>query len=264
MGFGGQIGELAGGVIGEIAATHNEARIGQLLQQWKDRYDQLPSTDRVYSKDVGRSKYNDVREDDKLKSAEMEALNRMMESVRMKGMTDADKQKLMEAKLAAMDYERGSRGATEDSMRRRGMWGSGAQVAGALSAQQGGVDRAYKGDVDTAAYASDRALAALAAAGNYASRLGSRDLEQKDLAAGADDRISQFNAMRGDKSDYYNSGLAHQDALDKAYGLDRQAQAEIGEQERWSQEARQKGRGYGKQAGGLFDSMGSFGGGGGE
>jgi len=266
MGIGAQVGEFAGGLIGEADAMHNDAMIQYLLDQMKQRYGNMPATERVNPSAVGRSELSNVVENQKYKDAENRALDEMMNEALSHGMSDRDKAKLAEAKLSALDYDRGVRGRDEQSLRSRGLWGSGADIASSLSAQQGGIDRAYKGDVQTAADASDRALAALEAGGNYANALGSRDLAQKNLAASANDAINRFNAGRQDQSDYFNSNRAHQDWMDQAQGLDQAGMLEMQQNDAWGQRARQKWRGYGKQAGGLmdsFDSMGSFGGGGG-
>lgn len=262
MGIMGQVGELAGGLMGEVAAAQNDAQIQYLLKNWKQRYDEMPATERVKFSAVPRSELSSVSEREKYRQAEDMALDEMMKSAMSGGMTDRDKAKLVEAKLSGLDYERGVRGANEQSLRRRGMAGSGADVASSIAAEQGGIDRAYRGDVQTASDASDRALASLAAAGSFANKLGSRDLEQKNLTGMANDRITQFNAGRGDREDLYNSQAGRADWMTQNQGLDEQALAEMGMNDAWGQRSRQRYRGYGKQAGGLLDTASSMGGGG--
>lgn len=257
MGIGGQIGEFAGGLIGEVDAMDNDAMVQYLMNLMKQRYEELPDAQRVDYTPLGRSELSDVSEDPRYRNAEDEALRRMMETATSGGMTDQDKAKLEQAKLAGLDYERGVRGRDEALMKRRGI-GSGALISAQLQAQQGGIDRAYKGDMMTASDAADRALAALEAGGRYANALGSRDLNQKNMTASANDRIAQFNAQRGDAEELYNSSLAHRNALDRAEGLDREAGIEMGFNDMWGQRTRNKWRGYGKQAGSLGDSFSSM------
>lgn len=261
MGLAGQVGEFGGELVGEVDAMSNDQAIAYLLKKMQQRYEEMPATERVNATPVGRSELGGVKEDAAYKAAEDQALREMLSSALKGGMTDRDKAKLAEAKLSGLSYERGVRGAQEQSLRSRGLAGSGADVASALAAQQGGIDRAYRGDIQTAADSSDRALAALSAAGNYASRLGGRDLEQKNLAAGANDRISMFNAGRTDDASMYNSRVGHQDWLDQNQGLDNQALLEMGIQSKGADDKRRKWRGYGKQAGGLVESGGSLAGG---
>jgi hypothetical protein len=267
MGLGGQVGEFAGGIIGEADAMHNDAMVQYLLDQMKPSLQQgMPATERVNPRAMGRSELSNVTEDPRYKNAENRALDEMMNEALSHGMSDKDKAKLEQSKLAGLDYERGVRGRDQQDLRERGMGTSGAAIASDLSAQQGGIDRAYRGDLQTASDSSDRALAALAQAGGYASNLGTRDLTQKDRAAGANDDISAMNANRTDRADMYNSGRAHSDWMDQQKGMDQEALMEMMMNDQWGQRSRQKWRGYGKEAGGLmdsFDSMGSFGGGGG-
>lgn len=263
MGIGGQVGELAGGVIGEVDAMKNDAQIQYLLNRMKQRYEELPNKERIGNVDVRRSELGDVSEDPRYKSAEDEALRRLMQ-YSQGGMSDADRLALEQAKREGLDYERGVRGRNDSLAARRGQASSGAQHAADVAAEQGGIDRAYMGDLSTAATAADRGLAATNAAGGYASKLGSRDLDQKNLTATANDRISAFNAMRGDKANYYNAGLDQENALAKAGGLDKEAMLELMQNKEWADSTRKRWRGYGKQAGSLFDSMGAMSGGGGE
>lgn len=266
MGIMGSVGGLVGEGMGDLTSMQNNANIQELLDQWKNRYNTLPATSDVNPQAVGQSQLSGVSMDPRYKAAENLALSSLMNEATSGGMTAADKQKLNQAKLAGLGVARGVQGQNEQNLRARGLFGSGAELAGDLSAQQGGVDTAYQGDMATAGAASDRALAALEAAGGFASQLGSQDLTQQDTTAKANDAISQFNAGRQDKADFYDSGLAHQDALDQAKGLDAEASTDIAQNNKWGQQATDKGRGYGQQIGSLGDyaSSGSGGGGGGD
>lgn len=263
MGMGSQIGELAGGLIGEVDAMRNDSQIQYLLNMMRKRWEDLPDAERVNFAPTGRSELDDVSEDPRYRNAENDALDQLMALAREGGLSDADKAKLEASKLSALDYERGVRGRDEELMKRRGLANSGALLSSEITAQQGGIDRAYKGDVATAASAADRALAALTAGGSFAERLGSRDLNQKSRAATANDAISRFNASRADAMDMYNSRLDHENAMDRYSGLDKEAGMEIGMNDEWGERTRRKWRGYGKQVGALGDSLDSGGGGGG-
>lgn len=260
MGVGSQIGELAGGLIGEVDAMDNDAMIQYLLNQMRQRWEELPDAERLNVQNVGRSELGDVREDPRYKNAEDLALQKLM-ALSEGGMSDSDKAKLEQSKLAALDYERGVRGRDESMMKRRGLANSGALISSEIAAQQGGIDRAYKGDLETSISASDRALRALEAGGDLANTLGSRDLNQKDLAAGANDRINQFNAQRNDTGNLYNATLAQRNALTRNKGLDEAAMLQFMQENANAEATRRKWRGYGKQAGALGDSFGSSSGG---
>jgi hypothetical protein len=257
MGYGSMIGEFGGQIAGDVSAMSNDAHVQRLLDEMRARYEALPDAEKVHYAPLLRSALNDVVEDPRYKHAENDVLDRLMELATSGGMTDADKAKLEQSKLSALDYERGVRGRDEQTMMRRGEGGSGALLSAEIAAQQGGIDRAYKGDLDTAASSSDRALQALTAGGDLASRLGGRDLQQQDAAASADDLISRFNASRADEMDMYNSSLNQRNALARLGGLDKESGMEIGNEKALGERERRRWRGYGKQAGALYDASGT-------
>lgn len=248
----GPSGELLGEAIGDAIASGNYAKIQELLNELKQGYANLPGATPVGPVPVGRSQMDTVVEDPRYSQAENEALRSLMGIANAGGMSDADKAKLDRAKLAGLAVARGMKGGTEDSLRRRGLYSSGASIANDLASQQGGINTAYQGDVATAAAASDRALEALKAGGTMANQLGSRDLTQKDMAAQANDRIQQFNAARMDTAGMYNSGLAQANALARLKGMgatDEQISRLLAS---LAKQASTKGGGYGRQAGDLF------------
>jgi hypothetical protein len=265
MGYGdemaGPTGELLGEGIGDAIASGNYAQIQKMLADLRAQYAALPGKAPLGPVPVGQSALGSVVEDPRYGGAENEALRRLMEISASGGMTAADKARLEHGKLAGLAVSRGMRGATEDSMRRRGVYGSGAELASDLSGQQAGINTAYQGDVATSAAASERALEALKAGGGLANQLGSRDLTQKDMAASANDRISQFNANRMDASDLYNSGLAQANALARLAGTGAMDQQTMQLLASLAKQLSSKGGGYGRQLGDLFGSAGGGSGG---
>lgn len=250
----GPAAELLGQTVGDALASGKYDQIQSLLEKTKNGYAGLPGTERLTPQHVGRSELGGVTEDSRYGGAENEALRRLME-LSSGGMGAGDRAKLEQAKLHGLSVARGLRGATEDSLRRRGLYSSGAELAGDLAAQQAGINTTYQGDLATAASASDRALQALQAGGNLATSLGSRDLQQKNMAAQANDRIDQFNAVRDDSADRYNSPLAQEDALTRLKGMgatDQQIASLLSGQ---AKNSAAKGGGYGRQAGELLSAI---------
>ncbi len=250
----GPTGELLGKLIGDAVASGNYGQIQALLAKLKQGYADLPGSERLNPKDVGPSQLGGVTEDPRYAGAENEALRQLM-AESQGGMNDSDRAKLEQAKLKGLATAAGMKGGTEDSLRRRGLYSSGAELASDLSSQQGGINAAYQGDLATAAAASDRSLQALAAGGRMATTLGSRDLEQKNSAASANDRIAQFNAGRDDTANMYNSDLAQKDMLQRLKGMgatDAQITALMNAQ---GKGAGAKGASYGGQVGSLLSAL---------
>jgi hypothetical protein len=254
MGYGSQIGEFAGQVGGDLAAMSNDAEVQRLLAAMEERWNNLPDAEKVQYAPLIHSAMGDVHEDPRFANAENTVLDRLMEMATQGGLTDADKAKIEQSKLSALDYEHGVRGRDEQLLMRRGLGNSGALLSSEVAAQQGGIDRAYKGDLDVASSAADRALQALTGAGSLATTLGSRDINMKLAAAGANDAIAKFNASRSDSEDLYNASLAQRNALAKLGGLDKVTGMEIGNQEDLAAAQRRRWRGYGKQGGALYDT----------
>jgi hypothetical protein len=248
----GPSGELIGQLIGEAIAQGNYQKVQDLLNELKTGYANLPDATPVHPSATGPSQLGAVTEDPRYAGSENEVLRQLMALASGGGMSAGDKAKLEQAKQAGMSVSRGLSGAAEDSLRRRGIYDSGASIASQLSGAQAGANTANQGDVATAAASSDRALTALRAGGEYANALGSRDLTQKDMAANANDRINQFNAARTDSADMYNSKLNQENMLAKLKGMgmaDAQIAALLTSMAKGSTA---KGGGFGRQFGELF------------
>lgn len=254
MGYGSMIGEFGGQAAGDLAAMQNDQNIQRLLEELRARWEALPDAEKVSFEPILRSALHGVTEDTRYSNVENDVLDQLMSLADDGGLSPGDKARLEQSKLDALDYERGVRGRDEQLMKSRGLADSGALLSSQIAAQQGGIDRAYRGDVATAASSADRALEALSQGGAMAERLGTRDLSQKNMTAGADDAISRFNASRADEMDMYNSSLDQRNAMARLGGLDRATGLEIGQNEKWGDRTRKRWRGYGKQGGSLVDA----------
>lgn len=252
----GPTGELLGSALGDLIASGNYAKIQQMLEELKAQYAGLPGVKPVGPVPVGQSQLGSVVVDPRYGGAENEALRQLMGLANAGGMSAADKSKFEQSKLAGLAVSRGMRGASADSLKRRGLYSSGAEISSDLAAQQAGVNTAYQGDVATSAAASERALEALKAGGGLANQLASRDLTQKDMAAAANDRISQFNAARMDTAGMYNSGLAQSNALARLKGMGASDQQIMQLLASLAKQISSKGGGYGRQLGDLFGASG--------
>jgi hypothetical protein len=248
----GPSGELLGQALGDAIAQGDYSKVQQLLQELKSGYSNLPGAKPVTPGKLGATALGGVTEDPNLSRAENAALEQLMNLATSGGLNDADKAKLEQAKLAGLATARGLQGANEQGLRSRGIYNSGAELAGDLNAQQAGVNTAHMGDVATAGSAADRALAALEQGGAYASNLAGRDLAQKDTVANAQDSINRFNATSDMNAQLYNSPLAMELALAKLKGIGGVDAAQMGQLNMLGGMASRKGAGYGRQIGDLF------------
>lgn len=256
---GGATGELIGGGIGMLLAQKNYDEIARLRKEALERYGKidLPTLEKVYAEVQGPSKYNAVTADPRYKSAGDEALSRMLEISRAGGMDARAKARLADVKGKAMATQRGMEGAALTGLARRGALDSGAQVTAATTSAQRGVDRAYQGDLQTAADAEDRALQAISSAGGMARGMSAADLAQKNLAAGADDRIAQFNIGNKLGTAKFNRGLENQrftNAMGKAGAMNQRSDVMADDQFYAADKTQRTARAAGKGNGAVIGS----------
>lgn len=262
--MGGGTGELLGGIIGSIIAIGDWAEYDRLRKKAEAEYGSMdiPTMEKVAAAEQGQTELGGVRKNAKYGTAEDQALSQLMEEATSGKLNARDQQKLEAAKGQAANYERGTTGAMESRMRSRGSYDSGAQTAQALAAQQGGIDRAYQGGIDTAAASSDRALQALIAGGQYARGLTEDDLKRQSMQAMAQDRINTFNIGQREKQGMFDNANAQQDFNNqmRLSGAKYGATNELASDSKYkAQKSENMGRGYGRTAGATAGAAGDMG-----
>ncbi len=187
--------EVAGSVIGQMMAQGNYDKIAKLREEAMARFGNtnLSTLEALAKEQLGPSQLGGVKMDAGYKSTQDEALKKLMGISEAKGMDDQSVEKLNAAKQEAFGVARGMAGSATQGLAARGMLDSGARADASIRGQQAGIDREYQGSIHAASDASQRALEALMAGGKMAEGMGQNDLAQKNLAAGANDRIAQFN-----------------------------------------------------------------------
>lgn len=109
------------------------------------------------------------------------------------GLRLQDKAGLQDARIDSIAREKAGRQGIVDSMARKGLTGSGYDVAAQLSGQQGVADREADASLKVAAGAQDRALQAIMGAGKMATDFRGQDFAEKSQKAAAADKIAAFN-----------------------------------------------------------------------
>lgn len=247
--------EVAGSVIGQMLAQGKHDEVRRIREEAMQRFGNtsLSSLEAVAKEQLGPSKLGGVQMDAKYKSAQDAALDKLMGISNAEGMDPQSRAKLDAARMEAMGVQRGMEGAGETDLAQRGMLDSGAMVALKGRSAQAGVDRMHHDSVAAAGDASQRALEALMAGGSMASRLGESDLAQKNLAAGADDRIAQFNLGHKGQAEQalVNAKLAI------AGGMNGVGNQQAGDAEAEAARIQQTARGVGKAAGTAYNYVSS-------
>lgn len=234
---------IVGGAVGALAGKGDADEAARIRQQIVDLYGDIDPLvlDALVAEQMGPSAFEGVKEDPALRSAQMSALERLMQVGREGGMTAEDRLVQAQAEREAARYERGQREAIEQNAQARGMGGGGQSFAAQLQAQQSGAERAYMGGMDAAAQAQRRALDAVIRGGQLGGQIRGQDFDQAARKAQAADEIARFNAGQrtrageGNRDAQFQSFNANLGVADrKAGAMGRQAD----DKQMWSDRTR--------------------------
>jgi hypothetical protein len=205
---------IIGGIIGAISKSDSDAQARALIQKAVAEYDkigippadamkviteQLRSTGQMTPQleqtfQQADSEMNGVTTDPRGKEAQYAALQQLEDLGHNGGLTLTDEANL-EHTLGGIDTKaRGAREAINSSLKARGAYGSGAELAAKLQGQQADSQLAHEAGLATAGKAQDRALQSIISAGEMGSNIDTQDFNQKAKIAAAQDEINRFNA----------------------------------------------------------------------
>ena len=141
------------------------------------------------------SAFKNIVTDISNKNAQNRALSELSDLGNQGGLRLQDKAALQDSMDDSISRERGDRLAIGQEMARRGLGGSGFELAGKLQAAQSGADRNARAGLHVAAKAQDRALQAIMGAGDMATKLRGQDFSEQAQRASAEDKINLFNTQ---------------------------------------------------------------------
>lgn len=139
------------------------------------------------------SAFEDIVGDTSYKAAQNRALGELENIGYEGGMRLQDKAALQDAMMEGQVADRSNRDAIASEMARRGLGGSGFEVASRLQSQQSGADRDSQNALKIAAQAQDRALSSIMGAGDMATKYRGQDFDEQAKKASAADQIAAFN-----------------------------------------------------------------------
>jgi hypothetical protein len=147
--------------------------------------------------------------DPRLQAAQMEALDQISQMGET-GLLPGEKAALNQARRAAAGEAQAKSAQLLDEFTRRGMGGSGAELASRLQAGQSSADRLGQESDRLAQMAQERALSAITQKGNLAGSIRGQEFgEQSDIAK-AQDAINQFNTANRQQVQATNVGATNQ------------------------------------------------------
>ena len=198
---------IAAGLYGQMRSAEDRKRQEQMIRAQMAEIDalQIPEEEKLQYKaalmnDIakeeailqGQTSLDSIQLDPALRQAQMQALA-SLESQSRGEFGAEERARLDQIQRQAQQAERGSRGAIMQGMQRRGISGSGLELAAQLQNQQASADRQAMEGVQLEAQAKQRALDALSRYGAQARGMEEADYGRSLQAAQARDAIERFN-----------------------------------------------------------------------
>jgi len=149
------------------------------------------------------TRLGNIEQDPRLKSAQMDALTQLQNRGR-EGYTIEDKAAIDQSMNQALTQQRGANLAQQSQMQRRGISGSGIDLAQQLARQQGGVTAASQAGLQQAANSRRQALSAMQSAGQLGGQIRGQEWGQKAQTASAQDAINNANARNQMTTQQFN------------------------------------------------------------
>lgn len=158
---------------------------------------------------LGPSAMQGIQTDPRLAQAQMAALQQLSQVGQM-GMTPAEAAALSSAQQNAAAQAQAKSRQIEDEFARRGMGGSGAELAARLSGAQNAAQMLSNNSNQIAQNAQQNALQALSQSGSLAGQMNSQQFGQQAAIAQAKDYINQFNLQNSQNVSNQNAALKNQ------------------------------------------------------
>jgi len=207
------IAAIAAGVIGSLIDAGERDKAQALRQQVLDSFgpELVPHLERAEADVVeGGSAFGQLREDDGMRSKQLETIARLENVVDTEGRTQAD----VAANQLAQDSAAGARmsdfASIQQSMAARGLAGSPIDFALKGQASQGAAAIAGQMGRQNAGDARMRALRAMEGVGSLAGNVREDDYRKLSDAARAQDSMNQFNEGQRWAAQSHNLNLAQQ------------------------------------------------------
>jgi hypothetical protein len=143
---------------------------------------------------VQNNAYDGLSPDATGRGAQMSALQGLQDQISKGGLSDIDRSRVQQTLDTVNNDQRGQQGAIMEDAHRRGVSGSGMELATRLMSQQHGADQAGRQGMDIAALAEQAKMEALKQAATVGGNLESQDWQEQSQKAAAQNTINQFNS----------------------------------------------------------------------
>ena len=207
------IAAIAASIIGSLIDAGQQEKAQALRQQVLDSFgpEMAPHLERASANVVNGTAFGGLREDDALRSKQLETLARLENVSDSEGRTEAD----IAANQLAQDTAAGARmsdfASLQQSMASRGLAGSPIDLALKGQASQGAATIAGRMGRENASDARMRALRAMEGVGALAGSVRSDDYRKLSDTARAQDGMNQFNEGQRWAAQQHNLNIPQQE-----------------------------------------------------
>jgi len=210
--LGAGVGAWIGSLLAEGPASEEEKKVYDLLLQNMNEYGQIDPAvlKNVEAEIQTNTEFDKIREDVRLKDAQMNALQRMQQVASEGGMTAIDRARLNDINAQVNQQTQARRQAAMTQAAQRGQAGSGLMYANILGGEQAAAEAAARQGFDVAAEAQRRALEAMAGSGRLAGDIRGQEYQQAANRAQAQDRINAYNTQLRNEMNKYANTVAQQ------------------------------------------------------
>jgi hypothetical protein len=223
---GGGLNVLAG-ILGELAASGDEAAYQKFLEQAAQQYGNIsaPALERLIAQEAGQSAMAGAPSDFGNQGARNAAIKALMDEGLAGGNSLDAKMTQAQAQRAAGQATRQATASALSSAASRGVGGAASVLQAQLMGASQGADRAAQVGLEGAYTARQQALQALQQGGAMAGQAESQDSARDIARRQALDAMAQFNANQRSRTNEYNSQMANQAFQNQMQVADRKSEA---------------------------------------
>lgn len=165
-----------------------KVKLNELVQQG------VMSPEQAQASLVEYNAYDNTSPNAQARGAQMSALQELQDQINNGGLTDTTRSQVQHTLDDVNNTERGQQGAIMEDAHRRGVSGSGLELANRLMSQQHAADTAGRQGMDIAAMAEQAKAEALKSAASIGGQVESQDYSEQAQKAAAQNQIAEFNA----------------------------------------------------------------------
>lgn len=229
--------ELVTSLIGHLIANGQRDQAEKLYDQMLQDANGLNVPEFEAAIDAQVQKYKDIQADPAIRDAQLGAMSKLQSIGNENGLDPQSRLALQEARQNVDQQARANQAGVQSEMQRRGMSGSGAEIAGQMQGAQSASNRGNMAGLQTAADARMRALDAIKGTGQLSSQVRGQDFAQEDANRRAAMERDMFNSKLRTAAQQSNIAQRYNQFNAANQKLNQTNKAKTNKADRWDQGA---------------------------